>query len=268
MTRNQIEYQRNLETQRTNRAIEGLRGAELAETIQHNRKTESELGRHNLASETLDHFKATSLDAHYKRMDDAQLQQIAETIAHNKVNELNDEARIRFDANYGFSKLRNDIYSALLRSGGTWQSVAGIAGASIDQIMNGGVFDPFAEVTGVGRQTATDSDRRHYTVSLRGNEVDVPNDQSVSPSATQRPAYTLSQSIQSGTNAVRDVMNHINEGLARQTTGLSAEVRQGIHLSPYETQKRISQSQAARGSRDVSKPTRSQAVDALWGRHS
>lgn len=48
MTNNQIQYQRNLETERANRAMEGLRRRELSETNRHNFQTES-LGRSQLA---------------------------------------------------------------------------------------------------------------------------------------------------------------------------------------------------------------------------
>lgn len=48
MTNNQIQYQRNLETERTNRANEILRWREASETSRHNFQTES-LGRSQLA---------------------------------------------------------------------------------------------------------------------------------------------------------------------------------------------------------------------------
>lgn len=48
MTNNQIQYQRNLETERTNRANEVLRRRELSETNRHNFQTEG-LGRSQLA---------------------------------------------------------------------------------------------------------------------------------------------------------------------------------------------------------------------------
>lgn len=48
MTNNQIQYQRNLETERTNRANESLRRRELSEANRHNYQTEG-LGRSQLA---------------------------------------------------------------------------------------------------------------------------------------------------------------------------------------------------------------------------
>lgn len=279
MTRNQIEYQKYLETQRSNLAGETLRGKELEESRRHSTTMEEETAQHNRNTEATDRYKATSVDAHYTRMDDATLQQLAETIAHNKVNELQGEAKIRFEANYGFSKLRNDIYTALLRNGGTWQSVLGVAGASLDQILNGGVYDPFAEVSGVG-DTRSEPSRSHYTVSLRGNGTagsvsssSSGKTQSSAQSAqTTRPASSLSASVKSGTNAVRDVMQHINDSLAAQTHGSQMEVRQTMHLSPYETQKAIEKAQKAAGRRPASKSTTTRstthAVDDLWRRHS
>lgn len=51
MTRNQIEYQRNVETQRSNQAQEALKGRELEETQRSNKAREAENYRSNTAKE-------------------------------------------------------------------------------------------------------------------------------------------------------------------------------------------------------------------------
>lgn len=86
MTWNQINYQRNVETERSNRAGEEQKKAELAETVRHNQK-----------SEDTEWFKAQSTDQHYQRSDavaarNAQTQQsaLAESIRHNTETEWTD----------------------------------------------------------------------------------------------------------------------------------------------------------------------------------
>lgn len=55
MTKNQIDYQRNVETSRANRATESLREAELGETRRSNQARETETQRANVAKETETH---------------------------------------------------------------------------------------------------------------------------------------------------------------------------------------------------------------------
>lgn len=69
MTSNQINYQRNVEQARTNRANEGLRGAELAETNRHNVVGENETHRHNVADEGIRTQSNYITAGHYSNQD-------------------------------------------------------------------------------------------------------------------------------------------------------------------------------------------------------
>lgn len=147
MTRNQIDYQKHLETQRANRAGEELKRQELREGARHNVATEGETGRHNLVSEGLESFRIGSLDDHYRRMDATEINKLAETMAHNAVMELQGEAKIRADSHLTEEKLKNDIKSAIIRAGGTWGAAYGLLGQGWDALIAGlggeTSYDPF-----------------------------------------------------------------------------------------------------------------------------
>lgn len=98
MTRNQIEYWRNVEIERSNRANEKETNrsnvAREAETNRHNVVTEKEVNRHNLMTELLTSQANAELAKHYERQDslgaqnlELQTNQLAETVRSNLANE-------------------------------------------------------------------------------------------------------------------------------------------------------------------------------------
>lgn len=94
MTANQIAYQRNLETERANRATEQLRGSELEETIRSNREREltnwyheREAARHNRASEGLGWAQLAESSRHNRASESLTAADIGERARHNQVVE-------------------------------------------------------------------------------------------------------------------------------------------------------------------------------------
>lgn len=142
MTRNQIEYQKSLESHRANVASETQKKNEL-----------EEVKRHNQESEKQNQMSINNQNQHYVRMDDAELQKLAETIAHNKVSELQGEARIKMENAANMAKLKNNIIQAIIRAGGTWGAAYGIAQLGLDQLFGTYSFDPFANL---GQTVITD----------------------------------------------------------------------------------------------------------------
>lgn len=196
VTRNQIEYQRNVESQRANRVGEDIKRSELEESHRHNVTSEEETERHNRRGEDTDLFKATTVDAHYRRLDDAELQKLAETIAHNRVNELQGEAKIKYESKLGFEQLKNQIVQAIIRAGGTWGAAYGVGLLSMDELTGRYHYDPFSDVVGFGdvRASYYPSTGQYYNVTQSSPTVGATSVVSGSGSATTsvKPSSTSS----------------------------------------------------------------------------
>lgn len=136
MTRNQIAYQQNLETQRSNLANESLRYKELQETGRHNvvteaesersnRARENETNRHNVQSEMLGMTQALEAQRHNIASEGISLSQVAETRRSNQAreyetyrsnvaNEQLNLAKQRQDKMIAYDKMNNELISGSL----------------------------------------------------------------------------------------------------------------------------------------------------------
>lgn len=226
MTRNQIEYQRNLETERSNRAeeLENQRHNKVTEgeTGRHNVATEGESNRHNVADETIRQFVASSTNAHYERMDQTEIDKLAETAAHNIVNELQGEAKIRYESKLGFAKLKNDLKTAIIRAGGTWGAVAGAVNLVWDEITSADDYDPFDFVNVQDKQTAQSRvpSTRRSTVTDRDYDVmGLTYGASTVKNAEFRNLTQTSQDL-----GTRDIFRNVTTDVVQRPSGLAPAV--------------------------------------------
>lgn len=132
MTNNQLTYQRNLETERANRAAEAHNVRSLAEVVRHNQASEgiswnslAENIRHNKSSENISlrnlllgydqlaetHRYNSELMRHNRFGEGISLRQLSESIRHNQASEFNGADRLHLLLNPSWSRQAYDAYA-------------------------------------------------------------------------------------------------------------------------------------------------------------
>lgn len=246
MTNNQIQYQRNLETERANRAQEALGRDTMLEAARHNKVSENETGRHNRATEVetsrhnvkdenLRSAQNATLNAHYNRADDIAASGLAETIKNNATLRQQGATKLAQDLQIARERNETQIKSATISQTGSWVRTA------VDVLTKWLATNPSGLGTSIVVNAPSTATSSGGSVSTRGGG---------SGSISKR-----GQGIQSGTDDKgRDYGGF--PGPLQQTTP-------GSHVYGGTA----SATAGGKTTTSTSTPRRS-AVDDMWSRHS
>lgn len=135
MTNNQLTYQRNLETERANRAAEEHNRRSLAESVRHNQASEgiswnslAESIRHNKSSEhislrnlMLGYDQLSETRRHNQAGENISLKQLAESQRHNYASEFNGADWLHLLLNPDWAHRSAEAFEGLIGDNGFWK---------------------------------------------------------------------------------------------------------------------------------------------------